>query len=353
MNQNTQHYQDLGKGKHLSEGFLDMQVNGFKGHDYSSEDFNPASIREIIFELAKSGTAKHVPTIVTSPQDRIIKNIKKIVGARKSDPLIEAAIVGIHIEGPYISPDDGPRGAHDPEFVRLPDINEIIQWNEASEGLLKVITIAPELPGAIECIKEISNLGIVAAIGHTAAEPEDIEAAVQAGARLSTHLGNGSHGTVPRLRNYIWEQLGEDSLYAGIISDGFHLPQSVVKTIARTKGLERLILVSDVALLGGFPPGTYKWGNLDVEVFEDGHLGLPGTPFLAGAAHLLDWNIAHFIRFTNCSLQETIKLCTSNPKGLLNVDPGKVSSVEFEFTYGEDRLRILKTTLDNTVLYEL
>ncbi len=326
---------------YISRGFLDMQVNGYKGSDYSLDDLDRRHIESIIRSLAASGTTQHVPTIVTSPRDRIVRNLKTITEARRESSLIAAAIVGIHIEGPYISGEDGPRGAHDPNYVRDPDFGEFIEWQDAADGLIRIVTLAPERKGAMDFIEKVVKAGVIAAIGHTAASPETIREAVSAGCTLSTHLGNGSHASVPRLKNYIWEQMAADGLKAGIISDGFHLPAAVVKVLVRAKGMDRLILVSDVAYLGGCPAGLYKWGNLDVEVFADGHIGLPGTTFLAGAAHLLDWDIPAFMRFAGATLGEAIRLCTVNPAILLSRDtpataPSAASSVAPAFAAAAD-----------------
>jgi N-acetylglucosamine-6-phosphate deacetylase len=254
----------------LSPGFLDMQVNGFRGSDYSLEDFGEPHLHGIVAALAEAGTTQHVPTIVSEPQERIVRNLKAIAGLARSSREVRQAIAGIHVEGPYISSEDGPRGAHDLRFVREPDFAEFEQWQEAAEGLLRIVTVAPERRGALPFIERVAAAGVTVAIGHTGAAPELVQEAVAAGARLSTHIGNGSYTQVPRLRNYIWEQLAADELTAGIIADGFHLPPSVVKVFTRAKGLERLVLVSDVALLGGCETGVHKWGNLDVEVFPDG-----------------------------------------------------------------------------------
>lgn len=337
----------------ICHGFLDMQVNGYNGSDYSLENLDRHHIDTIIKSLAISGTTQHVPTIVTRPQELIIKNLRTITRSRHESPLIDAAISGIHIEGPYISDQDGPRGAHDLKYVRDPDFEEFQQWQDAAEGLIKIVTIAPERNRSLDFIEKITRTGVVASIGHSAATPEQIRDAIAAGCTLSTHLGNGSHASLPRLRNYIWEQLASDNLMAGIISDGFHLPEPVVKVMARAKSLEHLILVSDVALIGGYPRGIYKWGNLDVEVFADGHIGLPGTTFLAGAAHLLDWDIPTFMRFTGATLGNTIRLCTENPTRLLSpvasfgaLRPGAPANMtQFYFKDGDKRLRIEKTII--------
>ncbi|UCF96498.1 MAG: amidohydrolase family protein [Spirochaetaceae bacterium] len=304
----------------LAPGFLDMQVNGVLDSDYHLESFSADRIAEIVAYLDRSGTTQHVATIITSPKERILRSLRTLAGAVAADRNLERAIPAIHIEGPFISRLDGPRGAHDLTYVRPPDSEEAKQWQEAAEGRIRMITVSPEWEQAPAFIEAISEMGIVAAIGHTAATGEQIRDAVKAGARISTHLGNGSHTQVPRLRNYIWEQLAEDRLLAGIISDGFHLPDSVLKVFTRVKGPERLILVSDVAHLAGCKPGIHKRGNIDVQVFEDGHLGLPGTEILAGAGHLLDWDIPHFAAVTGLSLGEIIPLVTINPGRLLGLE---------------------------------
>jgi N-acetylglucosamine-6-phosphate deacetylase len=140
---------------------------------------------------------------------------------------------------------------------------------------------------------------------------------VAAGARLSTHLGNGAHGQLPRHPNYIWEQLAEDGLCASIIVDGFHLPPAVVKTMYRTKGSERLILVSDVVSAAGLPPGIHQFMGLDVEVREDGSVRVPGSPYLAGSSLKLGDAIGKFIQFSGASFREAVTMATENPARLV------------------------------------
>lgn len=304
----------------LCPGFLDIQVNGYRGIDYSSKDLTSEKIALLVEALAHTGTTRHLPTIITNSKDRIVSNLRVIANARESDAALHQAIPGVHIEGPFIASADGPRGAHDKSFVREPSIAELDAWQMAAGDLIKIITMAPELPGALEFIKEATNRGIIISIGHTAASPREIEAAVQAGAKLSTHLGNGSHAQLPRLQNYLWEQLASDGLKASIISDGFHLPASVLKVMLRTKGLDNLVLVSDIAFLGGSAPGQYHWGEVAVEVHADGHIGLAGTPFLAGAGHLLDWDLPRFAAMTGTPLRDAVALATVNPAALLGLE---------------------------------
>lgn len=338
---------------YLSHGFLDMQVNGFMGDDYSEEGLDSLRIGRLVANLASSGATQHIPTIVTRPKAQILASLRAIAAARRASPLIAAAIPGVHIEGPFISDEDGPRGAHDLRYVRDPNYDEFLEWQDAAEGLVKIVTLAPERRGALGFIEKVAAAGCVAAIGHSAAPPELVRDAIAAGCVLSTHLGNGSHANLPRLRNYLWEQLAADELSAGIIADGFHLPPSVLKVFARAKGLDKLILVSDVAAPGGLEPGRRRWGNLEVELFPDGHIGLAGTSFLAGAGHLLNWDIPTFMRSTGASLAETIELCIGNPARLLSLGdrfgvlwPGAPADVVlFRLRKTGEPLRIEKTVI--------
>ncbi len=344
---------------YVSPGFFDIQVNGYKGSDYSLEDFSEEHLRNIITNLAVSGTTQHIPTIISFPHKRILKNLEMISKAINTSTDIKETIPGIHIEGPFISPEEGPRGCHDPSFIRDPDFEEFMQWQEVAEGRIVMVTIAPEREGSMDFIKKVTRTGVKIAIGHTGATPEIIKDAIEAGAQFSTHLGNGSYSILPKVNNYIWEQLAADELFAGIICDGFHLPASAVKVFARAKGLERLILTSDVALAGGLNPGIYKWGNMEVEVFKDGHLGLAGTGIITGAGHLLDWDIAHFVKFTGNSLAKTIPLCTINPAKVIEM-PHNYGKLEvgapanltlFHYQTGDDSLQIVRTICREKVIF--
>ena len=352
----TQSIQDA---SYISPAFFDAQVNGYRGSDYSLDDFSESHLNSIIYHLAVAGTTQHLPTIVTRPQEKILRTLSVLKKAIEADPAIASAIPGIHIEGPYISAEPGPRGAHDPKYVRDPEIEEFEDWQQASGDRIAMVTLAPERKGAFEFIEHLHESGVVAAIGHTAADADTIKQAINSGARISTHLGNGSHSLIPRLNNYIWEQLAADKLMASFITDSYHLPPSVVNVIVRTKGLERLILVSDVTLPGGYDPGSYKWGNIDVTVFDDGHLGVTGTDLLAGASHLLDWDIPRFMEYTGLGLAETLPLCTTNPARLFNLEKqyghlekGAPANIAvFRYHKGDDRLDIERVIREGIEVY--
>jgi N-acetylglucosamine-6-phosphate deacetylase len=310
----------------ICPGFFDIQVNGYAGIDYSGvalagqgHEAAAESMTALVRAIARSGTTRHLATIITNGAERIIANCAAVAAGVRKSPLLAAAIMGIHIEGPFISSLDGPRGAHELHHVRDPDWSEFLRWQDAAEGLIRVVTLAPERNGALDFIERLTAAGVVAAIGHTDATPQQIRDAVSAGARLSTHLGNGSHAVLPRLKNYIWEQLGSDDLWASIITDGFHLPPSVIRTMVRAKGLDRLVLISDAAFLAGASPGVHRWGETVVEVHGDGHLGVAGTEFLAGAGHLLDHDIACLCAATGVPVAQAVGLCVDNPVRLLGL----------------------------------
>jgi N-acetylglucosamine-6-phosphate deacetylase len=287
-----------------------------------------------------------VATIVTSPRERIVRSLKIIAAARREDPDIAAAVPGIHIEGPFISSEEGPRGAHDTKHIRDPSVGEFDEWQEAAEGRIVMVTMAPERSGGIDFVRALTERGVVVSIGHTAASPEIIREAISAGARFSTHLGNGSHAMIPRHKNYIWEQLAADELSIGLIPDGFHLPYSALKALARAKGYDKTVLVSDVSRMGGMEPGVYHWGAVPVRVYDDGHLQVVDTPFLAGAGHLLDWSIAQFLKATGCSLADALAMCTKNPASICGFDSGSLAVGKpahitlFYYTKGSDTLQV-------------
>ena len=342
---------------YFSVGLLDIQVNGYRRRDYSGETLETRHVGEMVDMLARAGTTRHFPTVITGDPAVTLRNLEMIAGAAGDDDDLRSAIPGIHMEGPFISREDGPRGVHDPAFVRHPDFSEFREWQSAAGGLIRLVTVAPEQPGAIDFIRRVADEGVVVSIGHHAADTETIEQAVTAGAVMVTHLGNGSHAVLPRLHNYIWEQLANDNLMASIIADGFHLPPPVMKVFVRAKGTASVILVSDVGFLGGLPPGRGKWGPVDVEIHEDGHLGIPGTRFLAGAGHLLDRGVGQAVLHTDMTLADAVRSCTVIPAGLFGLEhepepaAGRIPQnfVAFRWRPGDEALRCVLTTFRGRV----
>jgi len=233
----------------LLPGLVDLQVNGFGGHDFNGAGLTSEDVGGAVRALWPHGVTRCCPTVCTASHDHMMACLSAIARACGEAGWIDRAVAGIHVEGPYISDDDGPRGAHPRGHVRPPDWEEVQAFQDAAGGRIRLVTLAPERPGAIGLIEHLSRAGIIPAIGHTNASPDELRAAVASGARLSTHLGNGSHAMLPRHANYIWEQLAADDLLASLIVDGHHLPPGVVKSFVRAKAPHRCVLVSDAIWL--------------------------------------------------------------------------------------------------------
>ncbi|WP_395675465.1 N-acetylglucosamine-6-phosphate deacetylase [Inquilinus sp.] len=298
----------------LSAGLVDLQVNGFAGHDLNGGGLVPETVARLTSVLRADGVTSFLPTLITASEASITAALAAIAAARAADPLVAHTIPAVHVESPHISPEDGPRGAHPRDQVRPPDLAEFDRWQAACGGLVGLVTLSPHHDGSPDYIRGLVARGSHVAIGHTDASPVQIAAAVAAGARLSTHLGNGIAATLPRHPNPIWSQLAEDRLTASFIADGHHLPAEVLKAVLRAKGLDQAVLVSDAAALGGLPPGLYDQPiGGRVELTADGRLGLAGTPFLAGAARPLKQDVALAVEMAGIALADALRLATVNP----------------------------------------
>lgn len=298
----------------IAPGLIDLQVNGYDGHDLNDGALQPETVIALAQSMRHVGVTTFLPTIITASEERIIAALRAIAEARRKDAQAAQMIPFVHVEGPFLSAEDGPRGAHPREHVRPPDLQEFSRWQEASGGLVGLLTLSPHFDGAPSFIRAVAREGVRVAIGHTQATPEQVRAAAGADATLSTHLGNGAAAMLPRHPNFIWAQLADDRLTATFIADGHHLPADTFTAMLRAKGLDRAILVSDVTALGGKPPGVYDQAiGGRVELTADGRLGVAGTPYLAGAALPLKDNVAIAARMAKLPLADALKLATINP----------------------------------------
>lgn len=319
---------DLGDDNlRLSAGFIDLQVNGYGGIDFNDPATTTEQMIELTQRLWQTGVTRLFPTIITGSAEHLSTCLSNLARAANESAEFKRAVPGFHLEGPFISPEDGPRGAHPRQHACPPNWQQFQRWQEAAEGQIRIVTLSPEWPTACEFIELASKAGVIVAIGHTAATPQQIAAAVSAGAKMSTHLGNGSHAKIDRHPNYIWEQLANDDLWASFIVDGHHLPPSVVKCFFRSKGIRRSILVTDAIAAAGCPPGNYKLGNVEVEVLETGRVCLPGTPYLAGSASEMHEAIGKAVEFSGLTLDEALQLATANPADLIGAT-GKFGRIE-------------------------
>ncbi|WP_211477685.1 N-acetylglucosamine-6-phosphate deacetylase [Cryobacterium levicorallinum] len=312
----------------IAPALIDVQVNGIAGHNFNGAPVSIESMRAAIDALHGSGVVRFCPTVVTAPAERMLTSIAAVASACESDPAVDYAVLGLHVEGPFISPEDGPRGAHNPAWVRNPDWREFERWQEAARGRISKVTLAPELPGAIDFIERLTEAGIVASIGHSAASPTIITAAIDAGARMATHLGNGSHAMIKRHPNYIWAQLADDRQWAGLIADGFHLPPETLKVMTRAKG-HKTIFTSDSSYLALMPAGRYEAHHgTTVVLQENGRLHLESNAdTLSGSASTLLDGLRNVINSGILPLGEAIDCVTLHPAELFGLDPSGIGQL--------------------------
>ncbi len=303
----------------LAPAFFDPQINGCLGISFNSPTLTPDEVRKVSDVCREHGIGAFCPTLITNGFDALRHGFVTLSKALHADAELARRMPCFHLEGPYLSGEDGPRGAHPKEHARDPNWDEFQRLQDAAGGRIRMVTVAPERTGALAFIEKLTATGVVVAIGHTAATGAQIRAAVRAGAKTSTHLGNGCHATLPRHDNYVWEQLACDDLQASIITDGHHLPATLVKCIVRVKGISRLLITSDASSLAGLPPGKYRAWDTDLEVLPSGKVVVSGTPFLAGSGHFTDVCVANVIRMTGVNLAEAIDLASARPRQLLGL----------------------------------
>jgi len=342
----------------IAPAMFDLQVNGHGGIWFNKQDLTVEEVCQVLEKHYQYGITRLCPTLITSSFEEYVSGFTAIREACEEFAWVDQMVPGCHLEGPYISPIQGPRGAHPLDQVRAADWDEFSRLQEISGNRIRLVTLAPEVDQAIPFIKKAVASGVVVSIGHTAAEPEQISEAVDAGARLSTHLGNGAHGTLRRHPNYIWEQLGEPRLMASIITDGYHLPASVVRTIIKTKGAENTIITCDASGLAGSPPGVYEQGSVKMEVLEDGPIVIAGQrQLLAGSGVETDTCMTTAIDMAGITLQESLDMAGLNPARLLGFEQirlevgSRADLILFHYEGAGSRMNLQTTLASGSVKY--
>jgi N-acetylglucosamine-6-phosphate deacetylase len=340
---------------YVAPGFIDIQINGYMSHDFSAPDLSVEKVQHVTENLWKTGVTTYFPTIITTSHERLLKNLAILTKVLKNEK-VKLSVPGFHLEGPYISQVDGYRGAHNKKWVRTPDWEEFVQYYKTAENKIVQITLAPELDGAIELIEKCTNKGILVSLGHHNASTEIIRQAIDAGAILATHLGNGCANMIHRHKNPLWSQLADDRLHATIIADGHHLLPEELKVFFKVKGPEKLMLVSDMTGLAGMPPGDYIWDGKKVVMSSKGMIMLPKQDALAGAALPISIGIGNMMRHTQCSLADAIHMATRNQAKLFGLkDRGEIAIGKRAdlvlFTLEDNTIAVKKTILAGEIVY--
>ncbi|HUV13712.1 MAG TPA: amidohydrolase family protein [Acidobacteriota bacterium] len=340
---------------YIAPGLIDNQVNGYASVSFTSADLTAELVGKATRAQWKEGVTTYLPTVTTGPHETILKSFEALAEARL-DPEISKSIPGFHLEGPYISPVDGYRGAHPSRWVRPPDWQEFLQYNKASGNRILQVSLAPEVEGGMDFLRKCIASGIRVALAHHNGSAETIRVAIDEGAVISTHLGNGCANTIHRHDNPLWPQLADDRLMASIIVDGFHLRPEEVQVFFKVKGPGRIIATSDVTKFAGMPPGEYEVDGDKVVMTPEGMLKLPSQDVLYGASLPLRTAIGNLMRFTGCSLADAVHVMTRNPAQLYGLeDRGEIKTGKradlIVFTFRKGRAEIMKTYLAGNVVY--
>jgi N-acetylglucosamine-6-phosphate deacetylase len=261
---------------------IDLQVNGYAGDDFQNAELSAPDLRRAIDALRQGQTHRILLTLITDDLDALARKFAQIEKYRAADSVIAETICGYHLEGPFMSPEDGYRGAHPGEYMQAPNLAAFQKLQEAAGGNIRLLTLAPEWPGSAEFIQAVAGGRVVVSLGHTNASEGQIDEAIRAGATMITHLGNGTPVTLPRHDNVIQRLLARDELTACLIPDGAHLPPFTVRNFFRAKPAGKVLLTTDAMAAAGAPPGRYRIGRLEVES-RDGVVRAPGSANLAGS----------------------------------------------------------------------
>ena len=344
---------------YVAPGFFDNQVNGYAGvsFGFGGSELTAEGVHKATQALWKDGVTTYLATLTTNSHEILLNNLAILAKAIK-DPENLGSIAGIHLEGPYISPIDGYRGAHPAKWVRKPDIDEFKTYIKAANGHIVQLSLAPEIDGAMELIRFCRKNNIVVALAHHNASADAIKEAIDNGAVLATHIGNGCANMINRHQNPLWPQLADDRLSVSMICDGFHLRPEEMQVFYKVKGNEKTIIVSDVTHYAALTPGEYVTAEGEtIELTPEGMLRLPVQNVLYGSASPITKGVGHIMGVTGCTLAEAVRMASTNPAEINNIRdrgrllPGMRADLVL-FTLEGETLHINKTLVQGQVVYE-
>ncbi len=299
--------------------FFDLQVNGFAGVDFQDPALSQAELRRACDALLRHRTGGILLTLITDRIDALAAKLAQVERYRAADPVVAAMVVGYHLEGPHLSAVPGYHGAHPPELMFPPDGAAFDRLQAAANGRIRLVTLAPELPGSPEFIARVVASGARVAIGHSAASDDEIDAAIAAGLTLCTHLGNGVPLELPRHDNIIQRLLARDELTAVFIPDGLHVPPPVLRNFVRAKPSGKALFTTDCMAAAGAGPGRYRIGRLEIEVGQDGVVREPGKRNFAGSSLTMDRAAANVAAWLGWTEAEAVAASGSRVRAALGL----------------------------------
>ena len=300
-------------------GLFDFQVNGFGGVDFQRDNLTSTEFAHAVAALRQHGTSGIFATLITDEIESLCRRFAALEKLCATVPSAGAAILGYHLEGPWLSPTPGYRGAHPAGPMRAPTLADYERLQAAAHGRLRLITLAPEWPGSAEFIAAVTQQGVHVSLGHTNASEAEIDAAIRAGARFCTHLGNGCPLELPRHDNIVQRLLARDELTACFIPDGIHLPKGVLKNFVRAKPTGRVLFTTDAMAGAGAPPGRYTIGPHLITVGADGVARQPGEKNFAGSTLTPDVGVRHIADWLNLTPEAAYHLWSTAPTAAFGI----------------------------------
>ncbi|MGL4810602.1 MAG: N-acetylglucosamine-6-phosphate deacetylase [Beijerinckiaceae bacterium] len=300
-----------------SEGLLDLQVNGFGGIDFNTTVITPEGVDQALTAMLRTGVTACLPTIITAHADELAARLQALDRAIAQSRLGPAMCPGYHLEGPFLNPAPGYRGCHPPDAMIAADADLVMRLEAPLQRPILLVTLAPEMPGALVAAETLAARGKIVAIGHSALNADQAQAAADAGAVMTTHLGNGVPQSVHKFANPIVAQLAEPRLAASFIADGIHVEPRALGVMMRARGKGQCVLVTDAVSGAGAPPGHYRFAGMDVERRADGSIRRMSDGALAGSALCLDQAVRHIVGWGLATAQEAVAMASRHPRALL------------------------------------
>lgn len=333
-----------------TQGLFDIQINGFAGIDFNDASLMNQKALDIALEtMLASGVTFCLPTLITADKNTLMARFIALDKAVQASPLAQLMIPGYHLEGPFLNAEEGYAGCHPKSAMSQPDAALIMELEAQLSRPILLITYAPENDPEQVFAAAMAAQGKLLAIGHSKANHTEVQDAVRAGTRLSTHLGNGLPQTMHKFDNTLFAQLSEDAMSASFIADGIHIPPYVLKVLLKVKGLDRSILVTDAVSAAASPrAGLYKFAGFEVERVSDGTVRVPGAVNLAGSSLMLDQAIRNLLNWHICDFDDAITMAAVNPRQLLKpmLDQHSIQLPISEVIW-DDNFNVITTTIGN------
>lgn len=301
------------------KSLFDIQVNGFAGVDFQQAELTAAEVRKAVDGLAGHETMRFFVTLITDEIGTLCRKLANFERIRSEDTAVAEAVCGYHLEGPWLSSEPGFRGAHDPRFMGPPVLRDFRRLQEVANGRIKLITLAPEVPGSAEFIRAVTEDGVAVSIGHSNASEADIDTAIAVGARFCTHLGNGIPAEMHRHDNVMQRLLARDELTAFFIPDGIHVPPGVLRTFFRAKPPGKALFTTDCMAAAGAPNGIYTIAHHRLEVGDDRVVRMPGSLQFAGSALTPTEGVANLERWLSLTRQAARDLFSTGPAHAMGI----------------------------------